>query len=146
MEEQIKAKLKTSQFSQDELTTSVLRMLLSEIHNGTIAKNAPLDDSEIVAVVQKELKKRREAVEAYTKGGRSEAAQKEQAEAKILEEFLPAQLSDEQLTEMVNQAITTVGATSITDMGKVMELLKEQVGTQAEPARISMMVKEKLNG
>lgn len=147
MEEQIKLQLKEAQLAKDELKTSVLRMLLSEIHNASIQKSGEvLSDDEITSVVQRELKKRREAFEAFTKGGRDESAQKEQAEAEILESFLPAQLSDEELTEVVEGAITELGASSIQDMGRVMGAVMGKVGSQAEPARVSSIVKGKING
>lgn len=136
--------LKQAQLQRDELKVSVLRMLLAEIHNSIIAKGSPLTDADTVVVVQKEVKKRKEAAAGFRQGKREETAQKEEKEAKILGDYLPAQMSDEELTKVVEDSIKEVGANSIADMGKVIGLVMSKVAGQAEGSRVSSLVKEKL--
>src|SRR6267378_3837589 len=101
MEEKIKADLKQAQLMENELVVATLRLLLSEIKNAEIAKGEPLPDEEIVGIIQKELKKRRESAEAFRKGDREELAEREEAEAAVLQSYLPEQMSTEELTKIV---------------------------------------------
>src|SRR6185436_3786151 len=105
MLDKLQEQLKTSMKERDELRTSVLRMLISEFKYAQIEKKAPLDENESIAVVQKAIKKRKEAIEMYEKGGRPELAEKEKAEMKILEEFVPAGLDEAASREAVAQVI-----------------------------------------
>lgn len=138
--------LKQAQLQRDELKVSVLRMLLSEIHNSEITKGIQLTDAETIAVIQKEVKKRKEAAAGFRQGGREESAVKEEQEAKILEGFLPAQMSDEELTKVVEDSIKEIGANNIADMGRVIGLVMSKVAGQAEGSRVSSLVREKLLG
>ncbi len=142
--DQIHTDLKTAMLAHQEVAVSTLRMLLSELKNAQIQKGDELEESEVVTVVQKELKRRKEAAESFRSGEREESALKEEAEAAILSGYLPTQMSDEELTKLVEEAINKVGATSMTQMGQVMGLVRGQVGQAAEPSRISALVKEKL--
>lgn len=101
--------LKQAQLNRDEINTSTLRLLLSEIHNVQIQKGQ-VSDEDIISVIQKEAKKRQEAAESFKAGGRGEQAQREEAEAAILEGYLPDKISNEELTEIVENSITEVGA------------------------------------
>lgn len=143
--DKLQADLKQSQLDRDELKTSTLRLLLSEAHNNQIQKGARLEDQDIISLVQREIKKRHEAAEAYKNAGRVEQTKAEESEAKILEGYLPQQLSDDQLQNLVKATITELGATSMVDMGKVMAALMGKVGQSAEPARVSTLVKEELS-
>lgn len=138
--------LKQAQLQRDELKVSVLRMLLSEIHNSEITKGIQLTDAEAIVVIQKEVKKRKEAAAGFRQGGREESAVKEEQEAKILEGFLPAQMSDEELTKVVEDSIKEIGANNIADMGRVIGLVMSKVAGQAEGSRVSSLVREKLLG
>lgn len=144
MQDKIQQDLKSAQLSRDEVRTSTLRLLLSEINNSRIAKGADLEDSDIISVVQREVKKRKESVEAFRNGGREESAQKEEAEMKILQGYLPAQISTEELTKIVEDSITEVGATQPSDMGKVIGLVMGKVGQSADGSTVSQIVKERL--
>lgn len=147
MESQIKEDLKTAMLSRDEVATNTLRMLISEIRNSAIAKGSagtPMSDSDIIIVVQKELKKRREAAAGFRQGGRETAAQKEEAEAKVLEKYLPTQLSDEELESQVDEVISQTGASSIQDMGKVIGTVLGRIGQTADGSRVSAVVKSRL--
>ena len=143
--DQIQSDLKQSQLSRDETKVSTLRLLLSEIKNSEIAKGGELSDEDIVSVVQKEVKKRREASVAFRSGGREDSAVKEEAEAKILESYLPTQLSSEELTKIVETTINEVGATSVSDMGKVIGLVMNKVKGSADGGSVSALVKGKLS-
>lgn len=143
MNDKLRQDLKTAMLARDETAVSTLRMLLSEIKYAEVA-GSQINDQAIVSVVQKELKKRREAAEAFRKGDREEKAQKEEAEAKILEKYLPSQLSDDQLQSLVDEAINELGATSMADMGKVIPFVMGKAGQGAEGSRVSAMVRQKL--
>lgn len=143
MNDKLRQDLKTAMLARDETAVSTLRMLLSEIKYLEVAKGE-LNDQDIVSVVQKELKKRREAAEAFRKGEREEQAQKEEAEAKILENYLPTQLSDDQLQSLVDEAINELGATTMADMGKVIPAVMAKAGQSAEGSRVSALVRQKL--
>ncbi len=136
--------LKQAQLDRNELKVSTLRMLLSEVNYAKIQKGQ-LSDQDIVSVIQKEIKKRKEAADGFRKGEREEQAQKEEIEAKILEEYLPEQISDEELTKLVQEAINELGAKSVADMGRVIGLVMSKVGQGADGARVSILVKEELN-
>ncbi len=144
MDSQIKQDLKTAMLERNELAVSTLRMLLSELKNSAIAKGnveTKLTDTEIIGVVQKELKKRREAISGFRQAGREESAQREELEAKVLQGYLPAQMSDEELTKVVQEVITNQEASSIQDMGRVIGAVMGKVGPAADGARVSQIVK-----
>lgn len=103
-----------------------------------------LSEEEIIEIVQKEIRKRQEAISAYQKGGREDLVQKEQAELAVLRKYLPAQLSDEALKDIIQQAIEQTGAESLQDMGKVMGRVMPQVKGRAEGGRVSALVQEAL--
>lgn len=140
----IQSDLRGAQLARDEIKVSTLRLLLSEIKNAEIAKGAALSDEEFISIVQKEVKKRKEAAAGFRSGGREETALKEEAELKILEEYLPVQLSNEELTRLIEEIITEVGASSISDMGKVIGAVMGKVKGGADGATVSNLVKQKL--
>ncbi len=143
--DQIQESLKQAQLARDEVKVSTLRLLLSEVKNSEIAQGHTLSDEEVKEVVGREAKKRREAAAGFRSGGREEQALKEEAELKILEGYLPTQLSDEELTSMVEQAITEVGAKSLADIGKVMQAVMGKAKGQADGSKVSSIVKQKLS-
>lgn len=143
----IQEDLKQAQLARDEIKVSTLRLLLSEVKNAEISKGSSaeeLSDEEIVTIVGSEVKKRKEAASGFRSGGREEQAQKEEIELKILEAYLPAQLSNEQLTKIVEEAISEIGAKSIVDMGRVMGVVMGKVRGQADGTVVSEVVKTKL--
>ncbi len=145
LKDRIQKDLQEAQLNKDENKVSTLRLLLSEIRYAEINSGGEIDDAGVVGVVQKEIKKRREAAEGFKKGGRDEQAQKEEAELEILSPYLPAQLSDEELDKIIGEAIAQTGASAISDMGKVIGVVMGKVAGQAEGARVSAKVKEKLS-
>jgi len=135
--------LKSAIFAKDELKASVLRMLLSATKYKRIDLGRELVDEDVVGVVQKEIKQRKESIDAY-RATRPDLADKEEAEMKILEVYLPKQISDSELEGIVNEAISLTGASTIKDMGKVIGEVKSKVGTSADGARVAGEVKKQL--
>lgn len=151
MEEKLKEDLKKAQLDRNETKVSTLRLLLSEIHNLSIllrqssGQEKDLTDQDIISVIQREVKKRKEAAEGFRLGGRAEQAEEEEAELKLLQAYLPNQLPKEELTNLVKQTINEIGATTVADMGKVIGLVMNKVRGQAEGAEVSRIVKEQLS-
>ena len=143
--DQIQNDLKQAQLDRNEAKVSTLRLLLSEISYTKISKGEELADSDIVSVVQKEVKKRREAAAGFRQGGREDMAKKEEDEAAVLASYLPVQLSDDELTKIVEDTINEMGAKSLSEMGKVISAVMGKVAGKAEGARVSALVKEKLS-
>ena len=132
--------------SKDQLRLSVLRMMKTAVKNKEIEKMKPLDENEVVAVLNTLVKQRKDSVEQFRNGGREEMAQKEEAEIKIIEEYLPAAASEEDIGRAVEEAIQETGAASMKDMGKVMKAtLARLAGKSADGSRVSQLVKEKLS-
>lgn len=148
MDAKIKEDLKDAQRAREEIKVSTIRMLLSELTYARVKKGpeAQLDDPEIVAVVQKEIKKRQESIDAFNKGGRPELSEKEQLEMDILKAYLPPQMAEEDLSKMVDEAISTIGASGMSDMGKVIGMVMGKVGQSATSSQVSALVKQKLTG
>lgn len=139
--ETINAELKASMLARDAERTGALRMLKSAIGYAQIEKKLdPLPDAEVLAVVQKEAKRRRDSIEEFDKGGRAELADKERAELKVLEAFLPKALSPEELEALVRAAIAETGATSKKDMGVVMKAAQAKAAGRAEGRLLSQVV------
>jgi len=130
--------------ARDEIRVSTLRLLLSAFNYERIDKQHELTDSEEEVVIRKEAKKRRDAIEAYKKAGADDRARKEQKELEILQEFLPPEMSEEELTKIVESAISKTGAVALSDMGKVIGMVKGRA-PDADGARIAEIVKNKLS-
>jgi uncharacterized protein YqeY len=127
--------------AKDADRTGALRMLKSAIGYAQIEKKVePLPDADTLAVVQKEAKKRRDSITEFERGGRAELAAKEAAELKVLEEFLPKQLSPEELETLVKAAIAEAGATSKKDMGAVMKIAQAKAAGRADGKALSGLV------
>jgi uncharacterized protein YqeY len=140
------AELNTAMKARDELTTATLRMALTAITNEEVAgKQArELSDDEVLKVLGREAKKRREAAEAFDGAGRPELAARERAEEQVLDGYLPAQLSDDDLRELVAAAVTESGATEARQMGAVMKIVSPQVSGRADGKRVSDEVRRQL--
>jgi uncharacterized protein YqeY len=135
--------------NKDNFRAEVLSTLRSAIKYREIElreKGKELDDGEVLEVIKKEIKKRREAIEMYKQGGRLDLAEKEENELKILEEYVPAEMSDEELRIKIKEIIEKVGATNIKDMGKVMKEAMSELKGLAEGERIRKVVEELLKG
>ena len=148
LKDRLQNDLTTAMKARDELRTATLRMALTAIKNEEVAGGAAreLDDAEVLKVLAREGKKRREAAEAYVGAGRQELAERETAEGAVIEEYLPAQLSDDDLAALVAAAIAESGATSPQQMGAVMKLVTPKVAGRAEGGRVAAAVKAALQG
>lgn len=140
LQEEMKQALK----AKDTLKLSVIRMLISEIKKVQIDTKKDLSDEEIIQVIQKYAKQRKESIKQYRDAGREDLAQKEEKELEIVSKFLPEQLSEDEIVKIVEQASSETGASSIKDMGKVMKIVMGKVKGRADGSVISKIVKEKL--
>ncbi|WP_149829002.1 GatB/YqeY domain-containing protein [Streptomyces tailanensis] len=136
---------------RDELRSSTLRLTLTAITKEEVAgkEKRELSDDEVLKVITKEAKKRREAADAFAQGGRAESAEREKAEGEVLAEYLPKQLSDEELTRIVVQAVEeakAAGAEGPRAMGQVMKIVNPKVAGLAEGGRVAAVVKQQLAG
>lgn len=147
----LKAKLQSdlteSIRSRDELRSSTIRMVLTSITNEEVAgKEARvLSDTEVIAVLTREAKKRREAAEAFTQGGAADRADREIAEGKVIAEYLPEQLTDDELATLIKEAIAETGATGPSGMGLVMKYLQPKIAGRADGSKVSSAVKSALS-
>jgi uncharacterized protein YqeY len=130
--------------SGDALRRDVLRMVLSSIYNIEKAKHVTLTEDEVLGVVTKEVKTRRESVDAFRKGAREDLAAKEEAEIAILNDYLPQQLTDDELRTLVDQAVAETGATGARDLGKVMGVLSPRIRGRADGRTASGLVAQAL--
>jgi hypothetical protein len=130
--------------SNDVLRKNTLRLVKSSIQLAEVEKRGTLDDQAILSILQKEVKMRRETIEDAEKANRKDMVDEKLAEIKILEEFLPKQLSEAELTEMVKKAIQETGAGSVSDSGKVMKVLMPQLAGRAAGDQVSKIVRQLL--
>lgn len=140
----ISQKIAEAMKARDEIRLSTLRLLSSALNYEFIAKQHVLNEEEELAVVRREVKKRKDAIEAYEKAKATDRAEKEKKEMAILNEFLPAEMSEEEVTKLVDAAIAETGAKSIADIGKVMGVVMAKTGGRAEGGVVSNLVKSKL--
>ncbi len=131
--------------ARDEVRILVLRTLLSSVNYAEIAKQKKLDDSGIIEVISKEIKQRRESIEAYDKGNRPDLSGKEKAEMAILQEYMPAQMGRDEVTALVQKVIDEVGAKGAGDKGKVMQKLMPQVKGKTDGGEVNAIVTELLS-
>ncbi len=146
LKDRLQADLTTAMKSRDELRTATLRMVLTALKNEEVAGGTAkeLDDAQVLAVLTREAKKRRESSEAFTQGDRPEMAAREDAEGEVIAEYLPAQLDDAELGELVSAAVAEAGATTPQQMGAVMKLLTPRVAGRADGARVAAEVRRQL--
>ena len=141
--EKLQSDLKEAMVAKDELKISTIRFLLSDLNYLKIEKQRDLTDEDVTSALERQVKRHRESIESFEKGGRTEMAEKEKAELSILQSYLPEQISEEEIDRAVEEAIKTTGASSIADMGKVMGALSSLRG-KADFSLVSQKVKEKL--
>jgi uncharacterized protein YqeY len=144
MFDDLNQKINEAMKARDTIRVSTLRMLSSEIHNKKIEKQDELNDEDKIQVVQREIKKRKDAIDAYKKAGADEKRKQEEEEMKILQEFLPEQLSEDDVSRLVDEVIKETSASGIKDMGKVIGIVMGKVKGKAEGSRVAALVKEKL--
>ncbi|HEY3207359.1 MAG TPA: GatB/YqeY domain-containing protein [Gaiellaceae bacterium] len=136
--------LKQAMVTRDGDRRDALRLILASLRSAEKELQRPLHDDEELQVLQRERKRRLEAAEAYRSADRDEQAQDEERELAVLEEFMPTPLSEDELEEIIDDAIAEVGATSIRDLGRVMADVMPQVSGRADGSVVSQLVREKL--
>ena len=149
IQEQLVADMKDAMRSKDQVALGAIRGLKTAIMNVCVERElgpqGVLPDADAVAVVRKQIKQRQDSIESFTTGGRPELAEKELAEIKVLEKYLPAGLSAADLEKLADEVIAELGATSKKDMGGVMKLLAERVAGRADGRTLSQLVGSKLS-
>lgn len=142
---QLDAALKAAMKNKDNQRRDVIRMSLNALKQETIDSRRELTAEDAIAILQREVKKRRESIEEYRKAGREDLAATEQAELEILNEFMPRQLSEAEIRAIVSEVIAETGATSARDMGKVMGPVMQRVKSAADGKLVNQIVREQLN-
>ena len=144
MRNQILEDLKTAMKNQDKERLSVIRMVKGAIQMSELNKKHELSDEEVIDVISKEIKSRKDSINEFKKGGREDLVEKTQSEIDILSEYLPKQLTEEELNEIIDKVFDEVKPESSKDMGKIMKELKPQVNGKADMGLVSKIVKEKI--
>ncbi|MGB2805134.1 MAG: GatB/YqeY domain-containing protein [Candidatus Zixiibacteriota bacterium] len=130
--------------SKDTLTLSVLRMLKSEIRYKEIERGSELSDDDVISVLSSAIKKRKDSIQQFEKGGRDDLASKEKEELAVVTKYMPEQVSEEELSRIISQAISEEGATGVSDLGKVMKLVMPKVRGRADGKKVNQMVSSQL--
>ncbi|MEE4163024.1 MAG: GatB/YqeY domain-containing protein [Woeseiaceae bacterium] len=144
LKDQLTADMKTAMKGGDKERLNVIRLILADIKRAEVDGRKELDDAALLGVLEKAVKQRRDSVEQFTRGGREDLATKEQAEIDILEKYLPAQLTESELDDLIDEVIAATGAESIRDMGKVMAAIKSKAAGKADMGAVSGRVKARL--
>ena len=144
LRERIADEMRAAMKAREQTRVSTLRMLMAAMKNTQVEKGHELEDDEVIEVISREAKRRRESMEAFEKGGRDELVQKEGAELAILEAYLPEKLSDEELARLVDEAIAETGASSPKEMGQVMKAVMPKVKGRADGSAVSAAVRARL--
>lgn len=141
----IQADMRSAMKSKNSDLVSTIRLLLAAIKQQEIDKREQLTDSDVLTIVEKLVKQRRESIQIYTEAGRNDLASKESAELEILTTYLPKQLSDEEVELIIQETLSSLDAREPKDMGKVMAALKTQLSGKADLSRVSTRVRELLS-
>lgn len=138
--------VKVAMKAQDKPRLATLRLITAAIKQREVDERIELDDTQVVSVLEKMIKQRRDSITQYENAGRQELADQEKSEISIIEFYMPEGLSDEEILAMVESAIAETGAASVRDMGKVMGLLKPQLQGRADMGKVGSLIKQKLSG
>ena len=145
LQDRIQSDIADAMRSKDQLKLGVLRMMKSAVKNKEVEKMKVLDEPEVLAVFNSLVKQRKDSIDQFRKGGREDLATKEEAEIKVIEQYLPAAASDDDIRRAIDEAIQETGAASLKDMGKVMKATQARLaGKTANGATVSQIVKERL--
>ena len=136
---------KTAMRNKDASTLGTLRLLQAAIKQKEIDDRITLDDAGIVTVLQKMLKQRQDSIEAFRQANRQDLLDKEEMEVKVLNQYMPQQLSNDEINEIIDAAITNTSASGMQDMGKVMGIVKEKITGRANMAEVSQIIKSRLS-
>jgi hypothetical protein len=141
LKEQLSSDLTQALRANDDTGKRTIRLLLSVIHNAEIEKSGALEESEVLGIIAKQVKQRRESAEEFRRGNRLDLVEREEAEAVVLQKYLPAALSREEIEAEARQAVAEVGAQGPRDMGKVMGLLTPKLRGRADGSEVSAIVR-----
>ena len=136
--------MKAAMRAKEKERLGTIRLVLAEIKRVEVDERIDPDDVRVTSILDKMLKQRRDSIKQFADAGRDELAAKEQGEIEVIKEFLPQPLSEEEIASLINEAVTTTGATSMQDMGRVMSLLKPQMAGRADMGKISGLIKQRL--
>ena len=145
LKEQIFADMKTAMREKNASRLESIRMLRAAVQRVEVDEQKEVDDAQVLAIVEKQIKQSKDAIAQFTQGERADLAEKEQVHVDNLMVYLPEQLSDDEVADAVAKAIADVGAESMKDMGKVMGLLKGQLQGKADMGKVSGLIKSQLN-
>ncbi|MCP3907564.1 MAG: GatB/YqeY domain-containing protein [Oceanicoccus sp.] len=137
--------MKAAMRAKDKQRLGTIRLIQAEIKRIEVDERIEVDDARLLAVLDKMCKQRRDSIQQYTDAGRTELAEIEIAEINVIQDFLPAQLSEEELSNMIAAAVSSTGAESMKDMGKVMGILKPQLQGRADMGEVSKLIKSQLS-
>ena len=146
LKERITEDMKTAMRSGEKDRLAVIRLLQAAIKQREVDERIMLDDAQVTSVLEKMIKQRKESIVAFEKGARADLVAKETAEIAVLQPYLPAQLSDAELDAIIAEAISSTGAASIKDMGKVMGVVKSKAAGKADMGAVGARIKAKLGG
>lgn len=146
LKERITEDMKQAMRAKEAARLSTIRLLLAAIKQREVDERITLDDNQILAVLEKLVKQRRESIVQFEKGGRPDLVQAEQNELAVLQTYLPAQMSEADIAAAVEEALTQTGAQAPSDMGKVMGVLKPKLAGKADMGKVSALIKAKLSG
>ena len=146
LRDQITNDMKQAMKAGEKDRLAVIRLILAAVKQKEVDERITLDDTQVLAVLDKMVKQRRESVAQFQQGGRQDLVDKENAEIKVIQGYLPAQLSEAELDKLIAEAVAQSGAASVKDMGKVMGLLKPKVQGKADMGAVSARIKSKLGG
>ena len=145
MKERIISDLKEAMKAQDKETLAVIRMVKGAISLEEINTKKELNDQEVISIIAKQIKTRKESIEDFKKGGRQDLIDKTNSEIEILNKYMPEQLSTEEVDKIIDEIFAIENPTSMADMGKVMKIAKERLNGQADMSYVSKKIREKLN-
>ncbi|QVL50338.1 MAG: GatB/YqeY domain-containing protein [Thiocapsa sp.] len=143
---QIQSDMKTAMKAGDKTRLGVIRLMLAAIKQREIDERIELDDAQVLAVLDKMVKQRRDSISQYSGAGREDLAEIERFEVEVIQSYLPRALTDEELTSLIDAAMASSQASAMSDMGKVMGLLKPQIQGRADMGSVSARVKQRLGG
>ena len=138
--------VKAAMKAKDKPRLGVLRLITAAIKQREVDEQITLDDNQVLAVLEKMVKQRKDSIAQYEKAGRDELAQQEALEIGIIQDYLPEQLSDDEIDALITDAISSTGAASMKDMGKVMGMLKPKLAGRADMGKVSQIIKKHLSG
>jgi uncharacterized protein len=146
LKDRITEEMKNAMRAGEKERLATIRLILSAIKQREVDERIQLDDTQVLAVVEKMVKQRKESITQFEAGGRADLVAKEQAEMAVLQTYLPAQMSDAEIDALIAEAVASTGAASIKDMGKVMAAVKAKAQGRADMGAVSARIKQKLSG